>query len=328
MAMAGRSFAFGLFALAAAGIAVPATAQLGVSFGGGDDSGLSIGVGAGPYKPGQPKPRGGAPGVGKTTTWPKASPLAPHGPVVNQKATPHGGVGNGAPPTGAPQGKPSETVGPKDHTVGAGSSKDVSKSKSNAAPPSPSSSPNGPEKIESKKVAPPSPTPAETPKLGDKPKDETTKRADKPSDAPKTDESKTDEPKSDETPPVVIVPAPVPVVETPIASPPPAGGATPPTQPNPRETGKTALAPPPFQEIPEINDCDECQELWESILHYEQIIEEDTQRLAERQKQVQDLVAERDKLQADLVKATTAADRTYDQQMIKIDDDSIQVRNQ
>ena len=45
-------------------------------------------------------------------------------------------------------------------------------------------------------------------------------------------------------------------------------------------------------------------------------------------KQIDDLVAERDRLTADLVKATNAADRTYDQSMIKIDDDSIAVRTE
>ena len=73
--------------------------------------------------------------------------------------------------------------------------------------------------------------------------------------------------------------------------------------------------------FPELEDCDQCRELWESILHYEQIIAEDSQRLADQEKQILDLVAERDKIAADLVKASTAADKTYDQQMINIDND-------
>ena len=63
-------------------------------------------------------------------------------------------------------------------------------------------------------------------------------------------------------------------------------------------------------------------------VHYEEIIEQDTQKLAEREKQVNDLIAERDQIKADLVKATTAADRTYDQRMIEIDDASIAERAQ
>jgi len=313
----GSSFAFGLVAALAVGIALPATAQVGFSFGSDDPLGLSIGVGGGPgaYKPGQQKLPGG---LGKATILPKATPLAPHGPVTSQKLGPRIGVGNGVPTAAAKtQVKTIETGGPKDHAVGAGAPKDASKPKSDATAPTPS--PTETKTLETKKVVTPSPTPtpSETPQLGDKPKDDSIKHADKPTDAPDADNG---------SPPVVVIPVPAPS-ETPVGSPPPDAGAPPP-QPKIPDTQKAVYSPPTFPQIETLETCDDCKALWESILHYEAIIEEDTQKLAEREKQLQDLVAERDKIKADLVKATTAADRTYDQRMIEIDDDAIKARTE
>jgi hypothetical protein len=310
-----------LVAALAVGFAVPTTAQVGLTFGPGDPlGGLSIGVGGGPdaYKPGRQTLHGVTPGaIGKPAILPKTAPLAPHRLVTNPKLGPHPITGNGVPPAGAnTQVKKIETGGTKDHTATTGAPKDDAKLKSDAVAPSPS--PTETKALETKKVV--TPSPSETPPLADKPKDDSIKQADKPTDAPKTD---------DGTPPVVVVPMPAPSVETPLAGPPPAGATPPPPpQPNAPETQKAVYSPPAFPEVQELEDCDECQELWESILHYEQIIEQDTDRLAQQQKQVQDLVAERDKFKADLVKAATAADRAYDQQMIQIDDDSITVRTE
>lgn len=308
MTTARRSFLFGLAAAVAAGIAFPASAQIGLNFGSDNPAGgLSIGVGGGSgvYHPGQQKLHGVTPGgLGKATTLPKTAPLAPHGPMTNPKLGSHPNVGNGVPPHGAEtQIKKIETGKGPDHPIATGAPKGDVKPKSDAIAPTPS--PTGTEKIESKKVVPPSPTPTETPKLVDKP---------------------IDLPPIDAPPPVVVIPAPIPVVATPPGSPPSDGG--PPPQPKVPDTQKAVYSPPTFPQIDKLEDCDDCRELWDSILHYEQIIEEDTQRLAEQQKQVQDLVAERDKLKADLVKASTAADRTYDQRMIAIDDNSIQVRTE
>jgi hypothetical protein len=320
MRTARASFVFGFVAAIAVGFASTTTAQIGFTFGSDDPlGGLSIGGGGGTgvYKPGQQKLHGAAPGaLGKPAILPKPSPLAPHGLTKTQKLEPHPSPGNGVPSPGVnTQDKKIETGGTKDHAVTTGAAKDDKKLKSDAIAPSPSPSPTGAEKIDSKTIVTPSPTPApsETPQLGGKPKDDSIKHADTPTDAPKAD---------DGTPPVVIVPGP-----TPLGSPPPEGGGSSP-QPKAPDTKNAANSPPAFPQVDTLEDCDDCRALWESILHYEAIIEEDTQQLAEREKQVQDLIAERDKIKADLVKATTAADRTYDQRMIEIDDDSIKVRNE
>jgi hypothetical protein len=317
------SFVLGLVAAFTIGFTVPTTAQVGFSFGSGDPSGgLSIGVGGGPgvYRPGQQKLHGVTPGgLGKTTTLPKTAPLAPHGLVTNQKLTPHPTTGNGVPPPGAnAQGKKIETSGTKDRTVTTGAPKDDSKPKSDAIAPSPSPSPVGAEKLESKKLEKPIPTPSDTPPLASKPKDDSVKHADKPTDAPNAD---------DGSPPVVVIPLPAPNGAPPVGSPPPDAGGPPP-QPKVPDTQKAVYSPPAFPQIDKLEDCDDCRELWESILHYEAIIEEDTDQLADREKQLQDVIAERDRIQADLVKAKTAADRTYDARMIEIDDESIKVRTE
>jgi len=315
------SCVFGLVAAVTVGFAFPTIAQVGFSFGSGDSSGgLSIGVGGGggAYRPKQQKLNGVAPGaVGKPAILPKGAPLAPHGPVTDiKKIGPHPVVGK-VPPAGADkQIKTIETGAAKDHKVTTSAPKDDSKPKTDGVAPTPS--PTKTETLESKKVVTPSPTPSEPPKLGDKPKDDSSKHADQPTDTPKVD---------DGTPPVVIVPVPAPG-DTPLVGSPPPDAGGPPPQPKIPDTQKAVYSPPTFPQSDTLENCDDCKALWESILHYEAIIEEDTQKLAEREKQLQDIVAERDKIKADLVKATTAADRTYDQRMIEIDDDAIKARTE
>jgi hypothetical protein len=347
---------FGLIVVLAVGFAAPAGAQIGFTFGSGGPSGDGLSIGAGPgqdlFKHGQKK----LPDVGgKPAIAPKSPPLAPHNLATEPKLPLHPLVGNGAPPTLAPVKKIGNDVA-KDHPITGATPKEDFKPKLAAPTPSPSE----PKIIETKKALSPTPTPTQT-EFSDKPKDELkpktgappstpspspTELGDKPKDdfaKPKDDlikptDKPTDRPSIDEAgPPVIVVPAPVPVdvspPPTPLVTPPPTPVAatpvsTPPVvseTPPPKipDEQRAVYAPPPF---PDLDDCDECRDLLASILHYEQIIAEDSARLAEQQKQVLDLGAERDKIAADLVKASTDADRTYDQRMIDIDNDSIAAR--
>lgn len=86
---------------------------------------------------------------------------------------------------------------------------------------------------------------------------------------------------------------------------------------------KVVYTPPVFPKIDKLENCDDCEKLWDSIVKYERIIAEDMKKLAERQQQVLDRMAERTKLTAALAKATESYDRVYYARMIEIDDESI-----
>lgn len=103
----------------------------------------------------------------------------------------------------------------------------------------------------------------------------------------------------------------------------PSDGKKPPAGQPPVE--KVVFTPPVFPTIDKLENCNDCMALWEAIVRYERNIAEDMKRLAERQQQVLDSIAERAKLVAALAKATADYDRVYYTRMIEITDDSIKV---
>lgn len=89
---------------------------------------------------------------------------------------------------------------------------------------------------------------------------------------------------------------------------------------------KVIYTPPVFPKIDKLENCDDCNELWDAIVRFEQIITEDTQKMAAEKQRVLDRIAEEVKFKAVLASAKESYDKEYFTRMIEIADNFIKVR--
>lgn len=84
------------------------------------------------------------------------------------------------------------------------------------------------------------------------------------------------------------------------------------------------FTPPVFPAVTQVNDCNDCKELWESILEYQRIITEDTKKLAQRRAEAAAKKAELARLEASARAAKNAIRKDYFEEMISITKASIE----
>lgn len=99
-----------------------------------------------------------------------------------------------------------------------------------------------------------------------------------------------------------------------------------PGKPSEPPVEKVVYTPPAFPTIKKLDNCDDCNELWNSIVWFEHAIEEDTQKLAQEKQRVIDRTAERAKFTTELASAKESYDKEYFTSMIGIADNFIKVR--
>lgn len=92
--------------------------------------------------------------------------------------------------------------------------------------------------------------------------------------------------------------------------------APPAAKPEDDPKDKPVFVPPEFPVVA-MNDCEECYDLWDSILWYEWIIGEDAKKLFDRRQDLEDRQAEIDELRAKLPKSSSIDKVYYNQEIAR-----------